>query len=322
MKPSRRAFFVAGATALAAPALLRGVAARAQVAPANRPGPAFIRRKLGAFEITVLLDGVLHAGPEMMPDFDPALAAKALRRNHLSADAQLALPVLGFVINTGDRLVAIDAGTMPEFAPGVGGYHAALAEAGLAAEQIDTVLLTHLHPDHFGGLSDGDGSVRFGNADLVVARTEWDFWHDETVYAAVPAENKPFFDMARGFSAPYRDRLKLFDAEAEVIPGIQAVAMPGHTPGHVGYRIASQGQELLIWGDLIHVAALQFDQPNWTIVFDMDPDQTRKTRTRVLDMAADEGVMVAGSHLDFPGFGFVEKSGGYRFAPAPYDYML
>lgn len=324
MTLSRRSFVaMAGSAGLAAPFISSPSALLAHDGGvALGAAPSYAKRRVGSATITVLLDGSLDVGPDMISGFDRELADKALMRQHLPpfGDAR-PLPILGHVIDTGERKIAIDTGTLPGFAPRTGGYHAALAQAGISADEIDTVLLTHLHPDHVGGLANGQEAL-FPNAEIAVAENEYKFWHGP-VADGLPEQMQPFVQIARNFIAPYKDKMRLFQPEAEVLPGIKSVPMPGHTPGHVGFHLHSDNAGLLFWGDLIHLPRLQFDNPEWLLVFDMDPDQTAASRRRVLDMAASDGLMVTGAHLEFPGFGYVDQTAsGYRFAPAAYDYGL
>ncbi|MGH1447503.1 MAG: MBL fold metallo-hydrolase [Cognatishimia sp.] len=324
MSLNRRAFLNLGGTvALATPFLAVPQLVGAQsTTPVAATVPAYSQRRLGAFTVTTLLDGTIDIGADFIAGFDQAAADTALARQHLPNFADpMAIPILGYIIDTGTQKIAVDCGTVDGFAPRVAGYHQALTQAGIDAADIDVVLLTHMHPDHLGGLSQGT-TRRFPNAEIHVSAVEYDFWHG-SVADAMPDQMQPFVQIARGMIAPYNDRIKTFGTDAEVIPGVQAVALPGHTPGHVGFRFNSQGQDLLIWGDLIHLTKLQFDQPDWTIAFDMDPEVTKATRAKMLDMAAKDGLLVTGSHLDFPGFGYVDRTAsGYHFAPAAHDYML
>lgn len=282
--------------------------------------PTFSKRRIGSAEVTVLLDGIIDADPSIIIGFDQETADETLKRQHIPPfDGSRPLPILGHIIETGDRKIAIDTGTLPGFSPKTGGYHTALAHAGIDASEIDTVLLTHLHPDHVGGLMDGQNQL-FPNAEIMVNEQEWDFWHGAAA-DALPDQVQPFVDIARNFTNPYKDRLTTFKGAAEVLPGIQAVSMPGHTPGHVGFQLHSDGENLLFWGDLIHLPRLQFNNPDWLIAFDMDPAQTSTTRTKILDMAATDRLQVTGAHLELPGFGYVDRTvNKYDFVQAAYDY--
>lgn len=324
MKINRRNFLgMGGATALAAPFILKPTLLSAHETGLSAGAtPSFAKRRIGSAEIIVLLDGVIDVGPDLIVGFDQDKANETLNRQHLpSFEGTRPLPVLGHIIDTGEKKIAIDTGTLPGFSPKTGGYHAALKQAGIDAAEIDTVLLTHLHPDHIGGLSAGEDRL-FPNAEIVVNSTEWDFWHGSAA-DALPEQVQPFVKIARDLTVPYKDRLRVFDNDAEVLSGIQAKFMPGHTPGHVGFHLHNGGEDLLFWGDLIHLPRLQFNNPDWLVAFDMDPAQTAETRAKMLDMAATDKVQVTGSHLEFPGFGYVDHTADhYDFVPAAYDYSL
>lgn len=322
MAYNRRNFLKLGGTSvLAAPFIANPTQLLAHDVPAVAGiKPSFSKRRIGSAQVTVLLDGIIDADPSIIIGFDQDTADETLKRQHIPPfDGSRPLPILGHIIDTGDRKIAIDTGTLKGFSPKTGGYHAALANAGINASEIDTVLLTHLHPDHVGGLIDGQKQL-FPNAEIMVNAQEWDFWHG-SASDGLPDQVQPFVDIARNFTNPYKDRLKTFNGDAEVLPGIQAVSMPGHTPGHVGFHLHSDGESLLFWGDLIHLPRLQFNNPDWLIAFDMDPAQTSATRTKILDMAATDGLQVTGAHLEFPGFGYVDHTANkYDFIQSAYDY--
>lgn len=324
MRMNRRQLLSLGSSAtLAAPFLIgpNRVVAKEAVSSAGLV-PRFAKHRVGDATVTVLLDGVIDAGPDIIIGFDQQAADETLRRQHIPGfNGTRPLPIMGHVIDTGDRKIAIDCGTLPGFSPKTGGYHEALKQAGIDPAEIDTVLITHLHPDHIGGLSAGEERL-FPNAEIVVNETEWAFWTGAAA-DALPDQVQPFVQIARGFTAPYADRLRLFKGEVEVLPGLQSVQLPGHTPGHVGFHLSNNGDDLLFWGDLIHLPRLQFDHPEWLVAFDMDPDQTVATRSRMLDMVATDGLKVTGAHLEFPGFGYVDRAAGrYDFVAAEHDYTV
>ena len=321
MTLTRRNFFAAGAAlplaGLATPTFAAAEASGAQV-------PGIYRQKIGKFEVTALLDGYLPIAPELITGYDEDKAAAALARQHRAPQPEgQVIPVNGYLVNTGDKLIAIDCGTNDAMGPTLGKYHDALAAAGISTDQIDMVIATHLHLDHIGGLATPEGVARFANAGLVTTSPEWDFWYNDTIRASVPDNFKGFFDIARAQTTPYADKLTLAKTGAEIVPGVEIVDLPGHTPGHIGVHLRSDGEELLIWGDIVHAPALQFDNPDWTIAFDVDADLARATRARLLDRVAADKVPVTGMHMDFPGFGHVVRAGSaYRFDPMPWRYVL
>jgi glyoxylase-like metal-dependent hydrolase (beta-lactamase superfamily II) len=326
MTVHRRHFLTAAAlapVALAAPSLLRvGGVAVAQEA-ATPVAPTFLRRRIGEIEVFALLDGHATFPTSLFSGFDPAIAEASARAARKPFDpAQVTLGINAYLVRTGDRIIAVDAGAPSAMGPTVAGWGPALEAAGIPHDKVDTVFLTHLHADHVGGLTDmATGAATLPNAQVIASETEWTFTHDPVVYAGLPKDFQAFFDLARALVAPYDTRKTLIVAGAEIAPGLTAVAMPGHTPGHLGLRIDSGNESLLIWGDLLHSTAFQFARPDWAFAFDTDQAKAAETRRAALDMVAADGMMVAGMHLDFPGFGYVEKAGeGYRFLAAPYDY--
>ena len=296
------------AAAAAAPAL-----AKAPLAGALAPA---YRLKIGEIEVTALSDGYIDIPLAMFPAHEPGEAVKLLEREYRSAAAPVRSSVNAFVVNTGDKLILIDAGTVPGFAPSLGRLAGRLAAAGFQPDQFDMVLTTHLHPDHIGAMTDG-AAARFTKAELVVAEPELKFWTDEGIASRAPKDFQPFFKMAQGAAAPYAKVTRTFAKDGEVTKGITSLALPGHTPGHTGYMISSGADSLLIWGDIVHAPALQFARPDWAIGFDNDPAQGIVTRKAIFDRVSADKILVAGMHLDFPAFGHVSKDGGgYKFTPA------
>jgi glyoxylase-like metal-dependent hydrolase (beta-lactamase superfamily II) len=308
-------------TALSASAMLAAVPRLATAAAplAGTQVPGLRRLKIGGIEVTALLDGHLPIPHELFPGAaaDPATA------NRLTDEAFLprgpvTTPVNAFLVNTGPRLVLVDTGTANLMGPGLGRLAAHLTAAGVRPEQVDAVLLTHVHPDHFGGLV-ADGRPVFQNAEVLVPEADHAFWTDEGIASRAPADFQPFFAAARATIRACGDKVRRFAPGGEVAPGVTSIAAPGHTVGHTAYRIASGNEQLLIWGDVVHVAPFQFAQPDWSIAFDTDQDQARATRRRLLDLVATDRVQVAGAHLPFPGFGHVARAGnGYAFVPTPW----
>ena len=324
MSLSRRTFV---ASTLGAPAILTLapglIPAAAQSAPTTRI-PATRTFRVGEIEITALYDGYITLPTPMLVGFDPALAEPAAKAAYRRYNPQaFTSAITGYLIRTGERLVAVDCGTPQVVGDTVGTWHDSLALAGIDPASIDTVFQTHLHMDHIGGLGEpGQGNKRLPNAQIIAAEAEWDFTHSDTVYAQAPDLLKGSFDLARALLAPYKDALTLIALqETDIAPGLTALPLPGHTPGHMGLRVTSGEETLLIWGDAIVAAAYQFAHPDWSLIIDADQNAARQIRTRLLDEAATDRLRIAGSHLDFPSIGYVERSGdGYRYIPSGADY--
>jgi len=206
-----------------------------------------------------------------------------------------------FLVHSGGKLALVDTGCGSAMGATAGRLFANLFAGGVRPEEVDTVLLTHMHPDHSNGLADAEGRALFPRAELAMHEAEWAYWHDDPAMGrADEASRERNFLAARGQAAPYRDRLRLFKG-GEVFPGVTAMPLPGHTPGHTGYMVASGGDSLLIWGDIVHIPEIQVPRPEVTMAFDVDPAQAEATRRRVFDMVAADKQAFTGMHLHFPG---------------------
>jgi glyoxylase-like metal-dependent hydrolase (beta-lactamase superfamily II) len=281
--------------------------------------PGFYRMMLGSFEITALSDGTvdLHVD-KLLTRTTPRRVAGALSRSFLGEPVETS--VNAYLINTGDKLVLVDAGAAGLFGPTLGKLAAHLKAAGYAPEQVDEVYLTHMHPDHVGGLAGGDGAA-FPNAIVRADQREADYWLSETNLAQAPEASKGFFQGAIASLKPYvsAGKFKPFTGDTELVPGIRAVAAHGHTAGHNVYVVQSQGKKLVLWGDLMHVAAVQFAEPSVTIQFDTDAKAAAVQRKKAYADAARHDYWVAGAHLAFPGIGHVRaERKGYSWVPVNY----
>lgn len=213
-----------------------------------------------------------------------------------------------YIIRSGDQVALVDTGAGPHIYPTSGKMLANAAAAGIRPEDIDTILFTHVHPDHISGLFDAEWNKVFPHAVLKMSRAEYAFWLSDDPASRKIDHVKHEADHVERFLRPYMDQIELFD-NGDVFPGVSIMALPGHTPGHTGYMIRSGGQELLIWGDVIHWPAVQFAHPEAAMTYDVDPVQARETRKMILEKAASTGMLVAGMHLYFPGFARVRREG-------------
>ncbi len=279
--------------------------------------PGFYRMKVGDLEVTALLDGAA------VFDLHWLTAKKVTMdriENALHEDTHL-LDVgdTGFLVNTGKQLILVDAGSGTWFGGGAfGGLVGSLRSAGYAPEQVDRVLVTHLHSDHIGGLTTQDGKRVFPNADVFVSKADSDFWLSPEMAVKAPKDAQQFFQSAQAIAAPYIKAGKwhtFTDSEA-IGDGISLVSLHGHTPGHTGFEFSSKGQKILFWGDTIHEQLVQLSHPDITVVFDIDHAAAAATRNQLLPTLAREGVMIAGPHMPFPGMGRLRKeANGYVWAP-------
>lgn len=324
MRHLRHAIAAAATFALVAAALL-GPASGAQAAApmARTSAPAFYRTMLGAFEVTALFDGVLSMPVDkFMTNTTPEQVTALLAKESLGIP--LDLSVNAFLINTGSRLVLIDAGTGGQFGPSLGKLLVNLRASGYQPEQVDEIYITHMHFDHVGGLSI-DGKATFPNAIVRADRQDADYWLNQAAMDRAPDELRMYFKVAMGALAPYlkAGRFQPFDGDTELAPGIKALARRGHTAGHANYLVESEGKKLLLWGDVMHVAAIQFPHPEVTIRSDTDSTKAAAGRHKVFADAATQGYLIGASHISYPGLGHVHAGiQGYRWVPLNYSPLI
>lgn len=305
-------------------AILTGAAIALNAAHAAAPQvktqvPGYYRLMLGAFEVTVLRDGSLSLPASILTNTTEAETEKALARNFQKSPFEASDNA--FLINTGAKLVLIDTGSGSLMGPTAGNLLTNLKASGYRPEQIDEVYVTHMHPDHAGGLM-AAGKLAFPNAVLRADKHEADFWLSEANLDKAPAGMKDFFRDAMASVNPYiaAGKFKPFEGDTQLVPGIEAIAAPGHTPGHSIYSIESQGQKMVLWGDLVHVAAVQFGEPFVTVQFDVDSKGAAAQRLHAYADAAKAGYLVGTAHLAFPGIGHIRTEGkGYAWVPVNYS---
>ncbi|MDC7788069.1 MBL fold metallo-hydrolase [Rhodoplanes sp. TEM] len=322
--PLSRRTLLTGAAALAGATLAAASPALARAPMRGTPAPGFYRFRLGAFELTVVSDGPLALGApkdDLLIGLSGEAFAKVLADNFLPADMQLDQNVL--VVNTGERLVLFDTGlgSARTMGPHSGRLPANLAAAGIAPADIDAVVLTHAHPDHCFGLVADDGSRVFPNAQVHLAQADLDFWTDQGKLGDDGL--KWMIEGARRHLLPYRDRMVFVRDGAEVLPGIRAIAAPGHTVGHTVYMITSDGKALLNAGDLGHHHVLSPERPRLAFAFDTDGARAVESRLRLYDMLATDRIPFVGYHFPWPGVGHVGRHGdAFRYYPAPMRTVL
>ena len=265
---------------------------------------------VGDLVVSAINDGTFTGSLDLVTNIG-AVEAEALQRRAFRA-VPPPLTVNAFLIHRPDgTLILVDTGCAGTMGPTLGNLPAHLAAIGIDPASIGTVLLTHMHPDHANGLIDAAGNAVFPQAELMVHADELAFWNRDDL----PEAMGDYVRGARAAIAPYRERMRPIGA-GEVLPGVTAVAEPGHTPGHTGWLVDSGGDALLIWGDIVHLPGIQFANPAAGVAFDVDGAQAGATRKRIMDMVATDALRVAGMHLEFPGFGHVARAAdGYAFLP-------
>lgn len=309
-------------TSLAMALALGAATAQAGAPMVKTSAPGYYRMMLGDFEITALSDGTVDLPVDkLLTNTQPGKVTSALKQSFLKAPVETS--VNAYLINTGSQLVLVDAGAAGLFGPTLGKLIGNLKAAGYQPEQVDAVIITHMHPDHVGGLMAGEQRA-FPNATVHADQHDADFWLSQAQMEKAPADAKGFFQGAMASLNPYSSagKFKPFNGNTELVPGIRAQASPGHTPGHSTYVVESKGQKLVLWGDLMHVAAVQFANPAVTIAFDTDSKAAAAQRQKAYADAAKNGYWVAAAHLSFPGIGHLRREGkGYRFVPANYSVV-
>ncbi len=266
----------------------------------------FPSQTVGDLTLTAISDGYLHASFGLLSNID-ADDASQMQENAGVRD-HTAIHINCYLVRGGGRTVLIDAGA-GGFKQWGGRLKDNLAQVGIQPAAVDAILLTHAHPDHVGGLIDSSGEAAFPNAELIVSQQEVAFWQDDGNLSRAPERAHGNFIFARQAFAAYRGRLRMFET-VDVLPGMTAVPLPGHTAGHTGYRLESGGQNLLVWGDIVHFPQIQISRPDVSIAFDQDTHLAAATRSRLLDMVSSERLLIAGMHLGELGFARIERTGG------------
>jgi glyoxylase-like metal-dependent hydrolase (beta-lactamase superfamily II) len=270
--------------------------------------PGVYHRRIGDIVVSAISDGYLNGSMEVLRGISVAEGTQMLadvfrpaRRTSINT----------FAIHSAGRVAVVDTGSGTYMGDTVGWQQGNLRAAGIDPAAVDTVLLTHMHPDHSLGLADrATGARLFANAELALHESEAPYWLDDANMAGADERGRLMnFVYAREQLKPYADRMRPF-AGGEVFPGVTALPAPGHTPGHTMYLVESGGESMLIWGDIVHVPEIQIPRPEVTMAFDVDPDGAIASRKRTMEMVVSEKLLIAGMHLHFPAFSRLIKRDG------------
>jgi len=296
--------------------------AAAPAAPVQQV-PGVYRQAIGKLRVTALFDGTVPLPRAQLSNLDSDAIARLLDHRYVpETEKGLQTAVNAYLIQDGTHLTLVDTGTAACFGPGLGQVLANLRAAGYAPAQVDDVLLTHAHPDHMCGLLDAQGQAAYPNATVWLSAADAAYWLDPASEASAPQMLKFAFPLARAAAAPYqaKDRLRRFRPGDALPGGAVALDTHGHTPGHVSYRFdGGSGQQLLVWGDLVHYHVVQFAQPQASYEADSDRAAAIAARKRTMAQAADGGWWVAGAHLPFPGLGHVRRDNdAFAWVPAEF----
>jgi glyoxylase-like metal-dependent hydrolase (beta-lactamase superfamily II) len=279
--------------------------------------PGVYRQKIGNFEVTALYDGTWFRkiDDKFVRNADLAEVNEALADSFLPPGV-VPTPFTALLVNTGSKLVLLDAGTGGQLGPTTGHMPGALVAAGIKPDAIDVIAISHFHFDHINGIKDKDGRKVFANAEVHVSAPEWKFWMDDANMNAAPEAMRTLFLNARRIFRDIASEVKRFEPGAEIAPGVASIAAYGHTPGHTAFTVNSGSQSLLVLSDTTNHPWLFARHPHWQGSFDMDGNMAVETRRRMLDRAAADRLLVHGYHFPFPATGYVVKTAtGYEIVP-------
>jgi glyoxylase-like metal-dependent hydrolase (beta-lactamase superfamily II) len=269
-----------------------------------------VSHRIGDIDVTILTDGATTFDADLFSPAEPGHIAALLKS---AGESAIRTNFNASVIRTGGKVVLVDTGPRDLFGPECGNLPAALAEAGVDPAEVQTLFLTHLHPDHAAGAVDKDGRAIFANAELVLMEDDRTYWADDARFSGADDTTKSWQELAKAVLAAYGDRLRPVSGAAQIAPGMTALPLPGHTPGHAGYRLVSGDAQMVHVGDIVHAQALQLADPEISVAFDLDGDMARAARKRLLDEVATDGILCTGGHFIQPKLARIERDGaGYR----------
>ena len=281
----------------------------------------FYQHQVGNTQITALLDGTNFMSPTLFKDISQEQVHEILKKYHADQAKGVQTSINAFLVNTGNSLVLVDSGTADCFGAHLGSVMKNLKAAGYQPEQVDTILLTHLHPDHSCGVSK-NGVANYPNATIYVSEDEANYWLNPKQLSKIPKEQKDNYtgtvEKIKTALAPYqaKQQFKTFKL-GDNIKGFEVISTAGHTPGHFSYQLKTTGEDVIFIGDIVHSHTVQFDRPETAIEYDIDPKKAVQTRLKQFADYAKNGQTIAAPHLPFPGIGHIYSTDhkSYQWIP-------
>lgn len=319
--------FMLGSAVLAGAGMLSSLitpsSARAAAPKPSNQNPGYYKTKVGGMTVTTIVDGSMQMPNEIFTDVSQERIKASRDKYFISQEGPYPAYINAFLIQSGGKNILIDTGAK-SYLPTTGLTEGTLASLGITSDHIDEIILTHAHPDHANGLLNSAGGIAYKKAVVKVCEDEVNFWFDDAKMASMPG-NKGAFETARKDLGPYKEsgQLQTYKFDADLGNGLSSVALPGHTPGHSGVMVSDGNEQLLIWGDIVHNAFLQFDHPDQTLAFDIDEAKARETRRKLFDRVATDRLRIGGMHLPMNALGHLAKRGeGYEFVPQRWEVTI
>lgn len=289
--------------------------------PAIHQVPGVQRRKVGNFVVTALSDGFILLPPGAVQGITAADSDARYKAAGRRMPCRTAINA--YLIHGPSHTILIDAGCGDFMGPHLGRVPANLDAAGVRPDEIDLVLITHMHTDHVGGLLSADRKTAYPRARVMMDAKELAYWSDRRNHDSSPESTRDSFDVVAQILSAYHGRIDTFEGGTDITAGLKALPLSGHTPGHTGFEIGAGADAMIIWGDVSHAPELQLGLPDLTVIFDADPERAIASRRSIFERAVNEDLVVAGMHMPFPGFTRLARSGdAYVSLPQVWQYEL